>query len=69
MTQCQMVLKYMKDFGSISPREAVADLNCYSLAARIKNLRDNGHKIRGVTEAARNRYGKTCTFTRYFLNE
>ena len=69
MTQCQMVLQYMKNFGSISPREAVAYLNCYSLAARIKNLRDSGHNIKGVTEVARNWYGKPCTFTRYFLNE
>lgn len=51
MTQTDRVLMYMRDFGSISQVEAMRDLGCMRLAARIsdlkrKRLRDSaGHGI------------------------
>jgi hypothetical protein len=35
MTQCERVLQYMQDFGSINPMQALGDLGCYRLGARI----------------------------------
>lgn len=39
MTQTDRVLMYMRDFGSISPLEAMRDLGCMRLAARISDLK------------------------------
>ena len=38
MTQCEKVLEYMKEFGSITPIEAMQDIGCMRLAARIADL-------------------------------
>lgn len=46
-TQCDKVLRYIDLHGSISPAEAMT-FGCYRLAARIKDLRDDGYEI--VTE-------------------
>lgn len=43
--QAQRVEQYLKKHGTITPREALMDLNVYRLAARIKELRDAGRKI------------------------
>lgn len=69
MTQNERVLAYIQDFGSISPLEAVADIGCYRLSARIKDLRDMGYNIFSKYETGKNRYGTTTRFCRYFLEE
>lgn len=45
MTQCEKVLEYMKEFGSITPIEAMQDIGCMRLAARIADLVDQGYAI------------------------
>ena len=68
-TQCERVLKYMRDFGSINPLEAMADLGVMRLAARIADLRRAGHKISRQTVTTRNRYGRAVRYARYRLEE
>lgn len=63
MTQCQKIVAYMKEHGSISPREAMLELNCYRLAARISDLRYMGYKILTKTEKAK----EGGMYARYFL--
>ena len=69
MTQCERVLKYMQDFGSISPLEAMSDIGCQRLAARIADLKASGHRIRSDRETKKNRYGEPTTYCRYSLEE
>lgn len=69
MTQCEMILDYIFEEGSISPLEAVRDLGCFSLAARVKDLRRSGYKINVLHETRSNRYGKSCTFSRYYMDK
>lgn len=64
-TQAQRVLKYMRDFGSITPMEAIADLGVMRLAARISDLRKAGYDIESKTVPVRNRYGQTCNVAQY----
>lgn len=45
MTQCQRVLDYMKKKGNITPRDAFVDLNVTRLAARIFELKEEGHQF------------------------
>lgn len=67
MTQNEMVLEYMKTFGSITPAEAYEQLGIMRLPARVHELRKAGYNI--VTERVSKRkwYGKIVTFARYRL--
>lgn len=69
MTQTERVLKYMRDFGSITQLEAIRDISCMRLAARIDDLKREGHVIRSDTETGKNRYGENTRYARYRLVE
>lgn len=68
-TQCERVLGYMSDFGSITQFEAMQDLGVMRLASRISDLRKDGYPITSTVEAVKNRYGDTCYVKRYSLQE
>lgn len=68
VTQEMRVLKYIEDFGSISPLEAIRDLGVMRLAAVIYNLKhDYGIEIVTETETGNNRYGEPTHWARYSL--
>lgn len=69
MTQCDMILRYMQDFGSISQVEAAAEFGCYRLSGRIYDLKQRGIPIDTTMESRKNRYGKKISFARYTLTE
>lgn len=48
MKQTQMILNHLKNYRSITPLEALNEYSCFRLAARIKDLRDQGHSIETV---------------------
>ena len=64
-TQCDRIIQYIEDFGSITQMEALIDLGCMRLASRISELRKAGHKITRVMETTKNRYGESVRFARY----
>ena len=68
-TQCEKVLKYMQDFGSVNPQQAIADLGVYRLASRISDLRKGGHKISRRMVRGKNRDGEAVRFAEYRLEE
>jgi len=68
-TQRERILKYMQDFGSINPQQAMADLGVFRLAARISDLKRDGHKIRRRMATGRNRYDEKVTFAEYYMEE
>ncbi len=45
MTQTQQILKHLKSKGSITPVVALSQYGCFRLAARIHDLRAEGHNI------------------------
>ena len=45
MSQCDDILKHLKTKGSITPIEALQLYGCFRLAARIKDLREQGNNI------------------------
>lgn len=65
MTQKEMVLGYIRDFGSITPVDAFRDLGITRLAAVVCRLRREGHNIHKEREHALNRYGQTVRYARY----
>ena len=68
-TQCDRVLQYMVRFGSISQLDALSDLGCMRLAARISDLKDRGYAIGRRMKTSKNRYGESVSFAEYYLIE
>lgn len=69
LTQHDLVLNYIKQFGSITPMEAFSDLGITKLATRVSEMRREGIAIEGETIAVKNRFGNTCYVKRYTLKE
>lgn len=69
MTQHEAILKYIDDFGSITPMEAFADLGITKLATRISEMIQDGMQFNKQTVKGVNRYGKAIYFKRYSLTE
>lgn len=68
-TQRAMIYKYLQDFGSITPLDALREFGCMRLGARICELRSIGLRIETERETAVNRYGHKVSFARYRLQE
>lgn len=67
LTQCMKIVKYLHDFGSITPVQAMQDLGVMRLAARISDLEAEGWEIQHDRETGRNRYGEKTTYAKYSL--
>ena len=67
LTQSMKILKYMMDFGSITPIEAMKDLGVMRLGARIYDLEKQGFEILHERETGRNRYGEKTSYAKYSL--
>ena len=61
-TQCDLILNYMKQFGSINPLQALQDIGCFRLAARISDLREKGYSIVAVRVTYKNILGEDKCF-------
>lgn len=67
MNQKQRVIKYIKDFGSITALDAMRDLGIQQLGARIDGLQKDGYVFKKEWEQSKNRYGDPVNFKRYSL--
>lgn len=65
MTQKERILKYLRDFGSITPLQALRDLGIMRLGARIWELIRDGWPIETDTECSPNRYGQNTRYALY----
>ena len=69
ITQCERILRHLKDFGSITSLEAVNEYGIMRLASRINDLRAEGIVIVSEIKSGKNRYGETTHFAVYRLAE
>ena len=69
MNQHERIIKYINDFGSISPMEAFSDLGITKLATRISEMRADGLEFGQRMEYSKNRYGEKTHYMRYFKGE
>ena len=67
MTQKEMILAYMRETGSITAAEAMSEIGCYRLAARISDIKRDGIYVRSDKAKSVNRFGKKVTYSRYML--
>lgn len=66
-TQCQRIIDYIRQFGSISTLEAFNDLGVARLASRIHDLKRQGYNITSETKTSKNRFGENTSFKVYKL--
>ena len=67
-TQCEKILRHLKDHGSITSIEAITEYGILRLASRINDLRTQGVAIVSETATGKNRYGETTHFSVYRLD-
>ena len=68
ITQCDKVLRHLKDHGSITSFEAFNEYGILRLASRINDLRAQGIAIGSETASGKNRYGETTHYSVYRLD-
>lgn len=66
-SQCERIVDYMRQFGTITQLEALRDLGCFRLASRINDLKRKGYSIRREMITVKNRYGEDVQIARYRL--
>jgi len=66
LTQDLAVLTWLKENGSINPIEALNEMGCFRLSARIHNLKKKGYQITTKRISKNGRFGKVC-FAEYSL--
>ena len=69
LTQSMKIIKYMMDFGSITPIQAMQDLGVMRLAARISDIEAEGWEIIHERETGKNRYGEKTSYAKYRLKQ
>ena len=68
--QCDLILRYMQEEGSITPLDALREFGCLRLGARIWDLKNiRGIRIKTEKQKAKNKYGKVVRYARYSLAE
>ena len=68
-TQCNRILQYIEDFGSITQLQAIADLGCMRLASRVSDIKQMGYPIRKRMVAGKNRYGEKTHYAEYYFEK
>lgn len=69
MTQNEMILEHLQNYGSITPQEAIQQYSVMRLGARIFDLKKEGHHILTTLENSLNKYGEKVHYARYRLME
>ena len=69
MTQCEKILRHMKDFGSITALEAMNEYGIMRLASRISDMRNEGIAIVSKTVVVKNRHGEKRCVKQYSLED
>ena len=69
MTQCDRIMRHLREVGPITGAEAMREYGIQRLASRISDLRHDGVEIHSKMKSGRNRYGEPTSYKEYFLEE
>lgn len=67
MTQCDLILRYLEEHGSITTYESYAKLFITRLPSRIWDLKQRGYEFDEEWVTKKNIYGKSVVFKKYKL--
>lgn len=68
MNQKERILSILKRDGCITAMDAMKQLGCMRLAARILDLKKDGHCIRSLDAKSTNRWGDSVRFSVYYIH-
>lgn len=69
MTQIQRILNYLEAGNTITTLNAFNELGITRLAARIHELKRQGHPINKKTISVTNRYNEKCSVAEYYMGD
>lgn len=67
-TQCERIVDYIKEAGSITQLEALRELGCFRLASRICDLKKQGYPVTREIIKVKNRYGEDVSIAKYTID-
>lgn len=67
LTQCERIVQYIEETGSITQLDALREFGCMRLASRISDLKKMGYPVTKKMEKAYNRYGEPISYARYTI--
>jgi hypothetical protein len=68
-SQCERIIEFIKEHGSITDKQAEDALGCRRLASRIYDLKTQGYPIQSEMITVKNRWKEKCRVARYSLAE
>lgn len=69
MTQSEMILEILESDGCITPLDAIRELGCFRLSARIYDLKKLGYDIKRRIKTSVNRFGNDVQFAEYYMEK
>ena len=69
LTQCERILRHLRDYGSITSLTAITEYGILRLASRINDLKKQGYTIVSETAVGENRYKEKVHYSVYRLIE
>jgi hypothetical protein len=66
-SQAAKILDYIRAHGAITPIDALIEIGCFRLGARIYDLKQDGHRIETRLVEVRTRTGGTARVAEYYL--
>lgn len=66
-TQCERILQYIEETGSITQLEALEQFGCMRLASRMCDIKRMGYNVTKRMEKKKNRYGDPISYARYTI--
>lgn len=61
------IIRYIQEFGSITPIEAFRDLGITKLATRVSEMKAEGIQFEQARLSGKNRYGESVSYMQYKL--
>lgn len=65
--QTELVLMYLKQYGTITPVDAMREFGIMRLASRISDLKRAGYRIESRMKQSNNRFGRPVHYAEYFI--
>ena len=67
LTQCDRIIQFIEETGSITQLEALEQFGCMRLASRMCDIKKMGYAVEKKMEKSRNRYGEPISYARYTI--
>lgn len=69
ITQCDRILRHLRDYGSITSLTAMKEYGIMRLASRISDLKAQGYMFHVTVKTGKNRYNEPTHYNVYRLIE